>query len=71
MDEQEMIDILEDLARNGGDTARISAIRLLRAWDSSPAETDDRLADLDEWRKLHAARPRRGGRRVPSSSRVG
>lgn len=43
-----MVSILEDIARNGGDTARIQAIKALRAMSDGPEE-----APADEWTEIY------------------
>ena len=54
--EQEMIEILEDIARNGGNAAaRISAIKTLREMRNGvqpTAETFQRLDELTERRRF-------------------
>jgi hypothetical protein len=58
LDEQEMIDILEDIARNGGNAAaRIAAIKVLREMDSGekpPAAGFEALDELAPRRKKAA-----------------
>lgn len=49
LDEQEMVDILEDIARNGNNgAARIAAIKVLRDMDAGNATSEDGFAALDE-----------------------
>ena len=55
--EQEMIEILEEIARDGSNAAaRIAAIKQLREMDAGEANADDGFAALDE------LAPRRGFR---------
>ncbi len=47
--EQEMVEILEDLARHSESaTARIHAMKMLREMDAGGASADDGFAALDE-----------------------
>ena len=47
LNEQEMVDILEDIARNGGNAAaRIAAIKVLREMDAGEKPTEDTVAQL-------------------------
>lgn len=49
LDEQEMVDILEDIARNGNNgAARIAAIKVLRDMDAGVATSQDGFDALDE-----------------------
>ena len=60
----ELIAGLEDLAVNGGDSAKVQAIKMLLALqDGEPAATANSamFANLDEWRRLRDVEPRRGG----------
>ncbi len=66
MDRSEMIKILEELIldESANATAKCTAIRTLRELqgDELPeSKSSAAFADLDDWRRLHAARPRRGG----------
>ena len=55
--EQDLIDILEDIAGNSGNAAaRIAAIKVLRELDAGESSADDGFAALDE------LAPRRGYR---------
>lgn len=60
LEEAEMVEILEAIARGGSDTARIQAIRALRAM-SEP----DAGRPADEWTAIYGddgnVRPIRGG----------
>ena len=57
LSEQEMVRILEDIARGSGNAAaRIAAIKVLREMDAGEANADDGFAALDE------LAPRRGFR---------
>lgn len=47
LERDEMIEILEDLARNGGDSAKIQAIRTLMALGERSEGADDQFAALD------------------------
>jgi hypothetical protein len=48
LDEQEMVDILEDIARNGNNgAARIAAIKVLRDMDAGKVSSEDGFAALD------------------------
>ena len=60
----ELIAGVEDLAVNGGDSAKVQAIKMLLALqDGQPAATANSamFANLDEWRRLRDVEPRRGG----------
>lgn len=49
LDEQEMINILEQLARDGSNgAARIAALKMLREIDAGEKPADDEFAALDE-----------------------
>jgi DNA-binding SARP family transcriptional activator len=56
IDEAEQVAILEDLARNGSDTAKIQAIKLLRAIRGE----DSGVSGEDEFARLYAVE---GGKR--------
>lgn len=58
LDEQEMVDILERLARDGSNgAARIAALKMLREIDAGAKPPEDEFAALDEL----APRRARGG----------
>jgi hypothetical protein len=67
MDHGEQRRILEEIARESSNpNARVSAIRALRQMDEAEAEqkqaeTENKFANLDEWRRLRDVEPRRGG----------
>jgi hypothetical protein len=55
LSEQEMIDILEEIAREGGSTARIQAIKLLREISDGEPLPQQGFDELDAARKRKLA----------------
>ena len=59
LDDQEMVDILEDIARNGGNAAaRIAAIKVLREIRGGERPVADGFAELDSRAGGQVARSR-------------
>ena len=62
----EMVEILEDLARNGGDSAKVAAIRVLRATRAEEAE-EKPSAVPDEFARLYEIQDPASRRKVRRS----
>lgn len=50
LEDPEMVEILENIARNGGDTARIQAIKTLRALDGGEEQPP-----ADDWGAIYGS----------------